>query len=700
MKTKRTLWRAIGATAIIAIIGFGVTGCDNNGTPVLHTVTFNTHGGSTVQSQAVEEGRTATRPAAPTMADYDFVGWFTAQTGGTQFNFNTPITGPTAVHAQWEPAQQIPDTHTVTFNTHGGSEVPSQEVEEGQSATRPDDPIRADYDFVGWFTAQTSGMGFNFSETPITGPITIHAQWEPAQQIPDTHTVTFNTHGGNTVQSQKVEDGETATRPPTDPIRDNHNFVNWFTDETDGTPFDFDTSITEDTTIHARWIAVHTVIFDTHSSTFPMPDQHVEHGQRATRPTTNPTRDDDEFVNWFTDETDGTPFDFDTPITEDTTIHAQWRSAPRMVWTAIPAGPGGSTFLVDDYMIFNNISGVATDGNGRWVAVGNDGRMAYSDGGINWTAIPAGPGGSTFNLTLAGPAINGVAHNGLSGAEGRWVAVGNGGRMAHSNDGINWTAIPAGGAGGSTFLPTGTGSVINGVAHNGLSGAEGRWVAVGNGGRMARSNDGINWVAISPGPNGSTFNAPGPDGTTTGSIINGVAHNGLPGVEGRWVAVGNGGRMAHSNDGINWTAIHGGAVGSTFPSGTEAGTVINGVAYGNGRWVAVGNGGRMAHSPDGINWTAIHGGAASSTFPSGTEAGTVIRGVAYGNGRWVAVGSGGRMAHSPNGINWTQIPAAPNGSTFDEVHFGWPIGISGVAYGNGRWVAVGGIGRMAYFTEE
>jgi len=97
----------------------------------------------------------------------------------------------------------------------------------------------------------------------------------------------------------------------------------------------------------------------------------------------------------------------------------------------------------------------------------------------------------------------------------------------------------------------------------------------------------------------------------------------------------------------------------------------------------------MAHSGDGINWTAIPYGTGGSTFPTSTG-GEGIRGVAYGDG--------GHMAHSDDGINWVAIPAGDGLSTFPESNFGNVI--NGVAYGSGRWVAVGQAGRMAYFTEE
>jgi len=186
MKTKRTLWRAIGASAIIALIGFGVAGCDNGNSVTIHTVTFNTHGGSDVQSQAVEEGQRATMPAPPTRADHNFVGWFTAEAGGTAFNFNTPITGPTTIHARWEPVQQTPDTHTVTFNLGGGTwdaELKVQ-VQDNDTVDQPMVvPTKPGYAFAGWYTAATDGTAFDFDE-PITQNTTIYARWLDAASVP------------------------------------------------------------------------------------------------------------------------------------------------------------------------------------------------------------------------------------------------------------------------------------------------------------------------------------------------------------------------------------------------------------------------------------------------------------------------------------------------------------------------------------
>ncbi|MCL2043646.1 MAG: hypothetical protein FWG89_05845 [Treponema sp.] len=257
-------------------------------------------------------------------------------------------------------------------------------------------------------------------------------------------------------------------------------------------------------------------------------------------------------------------------------------------WTAIEGGTGtGSTVTDPGPSTFGsiNIRSIAWGGpagNERFVAVGYTGRMAYSADGTNWTAI------NNTASTFGSINIRSIAWGGPAGNQ-RFVAGGNNGRMAYSADGISWTAINAT---ASTF---GTTNGIVGIAWGGSAGNE-RFVAVGGGGRMAYSANGISWTAINA--TASTF--------VEGYYINGIAWGGPAG---RFIAVGDwDGRMAYSADGINWTAIEGGTgyVGDwglswiiTDPGpSTFGGSRINSIAWGGpvGRFVAVGDWGRMAYS--------------------------------------------------------------------------------------------------------
>ena len=72
-------------------------------TPTTYTVTFDTDGGSTVESQSIEENGKVTKPADPTKGTDTFLGWFTDNTYATEWDFdNDVVTGAMTLVAKWE----------------------------------------------------------------------------------------------------------------------------------------------------------------------------------------------------------------------------------------------------------------------------------------------------------------------------------------------------------------------------------------------------------------------------------------------------------------------------------------------------------------------------------------------------------------------------------------------------------------------
>lgn len=67
------------------------------------------------------------------------------------------------------------------------------------------------------------------------------------------YTVTFDSNGGSEVVAQDVENGSYATKPA-DPTKSGYRFVDWYADENcTGSAYSFDTAVTEDTTLYAKW---------------------------------------------------------------------------------------------------------------------------------------------------------------------------------------------------------------------------------------------------------------------------------------------------------------------------------------------------------------------------------------------------------------------------------------------------------------
>ena len=146
--------------------------------------------------------------------------------------------------------------------------------------------------------------------------------------------VTFDLQGGVDEADfpyQIIRHGLTADEPLTNPTREgnilDYDFDGWFTAPEGGELFDFDTPITEDITLYARWTARHQVDFDLQGGVdeADFPDQQIRHEDTAIEPETNPTREGYRFVNWYDAPTGGEEFDFEnTPITDDTTVYARW----------------------------------------------------------------------------------------------------------------------------------------------------------------------------------------------------------------------------------------------------------------------------------------------------------------------------------------------------------------------------------------
>ncbi|MGE7110556.1 InlB B-repeat-containing protein, partial [Lysinibacillus sp. NPDC047702] len=303
--------------------------------PVTYTVSFNVDGGSAVTPQAIAHGGKATEPVSPpTKANHAFGGWYTSSAMDTPFNFNNAITGDTVVYAKWNPV-----TYTVSFNVDGGSTVTSKTIAHGEKATEPTSaPTKANHTFGGWYTSSAMDTPFNFNNA-ITGDIVVYAKWNPVK-----YTVSFGVAGGSAVSNQTVDHGGKASHPTPAPTKAGYTFDGWYTSNAYTTPFDFDSVITVDTTIYAKWNPVtvtHTVSFDVAGGS-TVSNQTIDHGKKASQPTPAPTKAGYAFDGWYTSNAYTTPSDFDSVITADTTIYAKWNPVTVMHTVSFDVA-GGST---------------------------------------------------------------------------------------------------------------------------------------------------------------------------------------------------------------------------------------------------------------------------------------------------------------------------------------------------------------------
>ena len=200
-------------------------------------VSFDTAGGSYVETQVIGAGEKATKPADPTREGYTFGGWYTDSTYGTEFDFSIAVNAGTVVRAKW--TKNAAAQYTVTWKLDDVTTIDTAIVNAGEMPVHVD-AAKTGFVFTGWTPALS----------PVTADITYAAKF--VQLTPEKVAVSFDTAGGSYVETLVINVGEKAARPA-NPAKDGCTFEGWYTDGTYKTEFDFNAPVTENTVAVAKW---------------------------------------------------------------------------------------------------------------------------------------------------------------------------------------------------------------------------------------------------------------------------------------------------------------------------------------------------------------------------------------------------------------------------------------------------------------
>lgn len=135
------------------------------------SVQFNTNGGIEMEQISIVCGGTIKEPDIPYKEGFDFVGWYL---DGEEYDFLSKVNKNLVVEAKWN-VQEGVKLVTVSFDTNGGSKQDDIELKKGTYLTKPVDPTKKGYSFVGWYL---DGKEFLFISNPIDKNITLKAKWK------------------------------------------------------------------------------------------------------------------------------------------------------------------------------------------------------------------------------------------------------------------------------------------------------------------------------------------------------------------------------------------------------------------------------------------------------------------------------------------------------------------------------------------
>ena len=219
-------------------------------------------------------------------------------------NFTITVDGAKTLKA----VESIPVT--VQFDANGHDEAPAdQTVEYGETITAP--KLTAEgYTFGGWYTDKAcEGEKFDFT-TAIKENTDLYAKWNI-----NSYTVTFDANGHGTAPDAETADYNTTVKQPTDPTAEGYDFGGWYTDKECTNAFDFDTAITEDITLYAKWTEVKKPAAPEEPSNPEQPNQ-PETPSEPEKPDTPSNPNEPEKPD--TPSTPDKPGEPDTPNTPDT----------------------------------------------------------------------------------------------------------------------------------------------------------------------------------------------------------------------------------------------------------------------------------------------------------------------------------------------------------------------------------------------
>ena len=284
-----------------------------------YAIGFDTDG-ATLPEDAVSSYTVEDAVSLPDLAKegYTFHGWYdNAEFEGEAI---TQIAVGTVGDKQFYAKFTI-NQYTIKFDVDGGSEVEPMTQDYATKLEKPEDPVKAGYEFLGWYVDEQLDEEFLFGTMP-SKDITVYAGWRvivySIEYITDEVPLPEDAAFTYTIEDEVIL-----------PVlgKEGHTFVGWFIDEDcTGDPIGkIEKGMMGDKRFYAKFdINTYTIKFETFGGD-KINDIVQEYGSEVTAPS-DPVRTGYTFIGWYRNSDGTDEFVFGTMPAENVTVYAKWQA--------------------------------------------------------------------------------------------------------------------------------------------------------------------------------------------------------------------------------------------------------------------------------------------------------------------------------------------------------------------------------------
>ena len=179
------------------------------------------------------------------------------------------------------------EKYTVTFDSDGGTEIASVQVEKGKKVTKPEDPSKEHYVFGGWYFEDTEWV---FESDTVTKNTALTAKWTP-----EVYSVTLKNYDGTVLATENVSYGSlpqySATPEKPSDAQYTYAFSKWVDEAgNDASLSNIDKNVTLTATFTST-LRSYKIIFKNGAQV--LKEETVDYGTLPAAPTETPTKEAD-----------------------------------------------------------------------------------------------------------------------------------------------------------------------------------------------------------------------------------------------------------------------------------------------------------------------------------------------------------------------------------------------------------------------